>query len=227
MQQDRSTLICSGFVLSELLTGHIFVHVFTINLRLTGVKKLISYTFPVLLSSHISSQHFLWNCARYFGIALWGCSNFGQKDTFLIIVCPYWKFPLEARAIKWSCQNTLKQPYPWIMFIFPLVHPCITRSGVFPLLHPVAVKVPTFFCQPPCCLHDCRWWNLTAHGFFSVSWWWLSARLLHHFFPSFQHLWKGPGFSTLLPLLLLSQNTQYWRLFLSDSSNSQLLTLHP
>lgn len=196
----------------------------------THGKVTIIHFFPVLLSSHISSQHFPWNHARYFGIGLWGCSNFGQKDTFLIIVCPYWKLPLEAWALKWPCQSTLKQPYSWIMFIFPLVHPCITSSGVFPLLHPLAVKVPIFFVSPPAAYMTVDDGILLLTGFSAVSWWGLSAWLLHHFFPFFQHFCKGPSFSTLPSLLLLSQNTQYWSLLLSllsDSSNSQLFPLLP
>lgn len=164
------------------------------NLRLTCTEKLISYSFPALLSSHISSQHFPRNQARYFGIGLWGCCNFGQKDTFLIIVCPYWKLLLEAWALKWSCQNTPEQPYSWITFIFPLVHPCITSSGVFPLLHPVAAKVPIFFVSPPAVYMTVGDGILPLSGFFAVSWWWLSARLLHHFFPLSNIFEKGQAF---------------------------------
>lgn len=117
-----------------------------------------------------------------------------KKDTFLIIVCPYWKLPLEARALKWSCQNTLKQPYSWIMFIFPLVQPCITSSGVFPPLHPAAVKIPIFFASPPAAYMTGGDGISLPTGFSAVSWWWLSARLLHHSSPLSNIFEKGQAF---------------------------------
>lgn len=145
-------------------------------------------------------------------IGLWGCSNFGKKDTFLIIVCPYWKLPLEARALKWSCQNTLNQPYSWIMFIFPLVHPCITSSGVFPPLHPAAVKVPIFFASPPAVYMTVGDGILLLTSFSAVSWWWLPARLLHHFFPLSNNFEKGQAF----PLCCCCHKTYSIRVFSSQ-----------
>lgn len=126
-----------------------FFQVFTLNLRLThtGIPNIILVSCLVILP-HLKSAFPLEWC-KIFWDCLWGFSNFDQKDTFLIVVCSYWQVPLKSWALKWSCQKTLNWLYSWIMFIFPLVHPCIMLFVVFPFLHPLAVKVPIFFVSPP------------------------------------------------------------------------------
>lgn len=110
---------------------------------------------------------------------------------------------------------------------FPLGTPLYHEFWCFSTSSSCSSQSSHIFCQPPRCLHDCRWWNFTALGFFCCLLVMTLSTASPPLFSSFQYLWKGPSFPTLL---LLSQTTQHWSLFfsfLSDSSNSQLLSLHP
>lgn len=128
-----------------------------------GKINIVQFSCSVILT-HLQSA-FPMESSRYFGIGLWGCSNFGQKDTFLIIVCPYWKLPLEAWALKWSCQNTLKALFLNHIY-FPLGTPLYHGFWCFPTSSSCSSQSSHIFCQPPCWLHGCSWWNLSAHRFF-------------------------------------------------------------
>lgn len=52
---------------------------------------------------------------------------------------------------------------------FPLGTPLYHKFWCFPTSSSCSSQSSHIFCQPPCCLHDCRWWNFTALGFFLLS----------------------------------------------------------
>lgn len=66
---------------------------------------------------------------------------------------------------------------------FPLGTPLHHVFCCFPISSSSSSEGSHIFCYSPCCLRDFRWSNLTAQGFFAVSVWWLSAQILHYFFP--------------------------------------------